>query len=109
MPETLRQLIERQLERLSPEEQQVLEVASVAGVEFSAAAVAAGAEVTVEEVEQRCAALARRGQFLRADGIAEWPNGTITTQYSFLHALYQEVIYARVPSGRGVKLASAHR
>ncbi|NOT54898.1 MAG: AAA family ATPase [Deltaproteobacteria bacterium] len=63
-PVTIRQMIEQQLERLPPEEQRLLEVASVAGVEFSAAAVAAGGEVTLEAVEERCGACARRGQFL---------------------------------------------
>ena len=44
MPESLRQVLEQQITRLAPERQQVLEVASVAGVEFVAAAVAAGLE-----------------------------------------------------------------
>ena len=44
VPDTLQQLIERQIERLSTEDRQMLEVASVAGMEFSAAAVAAGVE-----------------------------------------------------------------
>jgi predicted ATPase len=74
----------------------VLEAASVAGVEFSAAAVAAGVAIPVEEVEQRGAALARRGQFLRVSGTAGWPDGTVAARYTFLHALYQEVIYDRV-------------
>lgn len=42
IPENLRQLIERQLAWLSPEELRLLEVASVAGEEFAAATVAAG-------------------------------------------------------------------
>ena len=42
VPEQLRQMIERQEARLTPEGQQVLEVASVVGAEFSAAAVAGG-------------------------------------------------------------------
>ena len=44
VPESLRQLLEHQITRLSPEAQRVLEVASVAGVEFVAAAVAASLE-----------------------------------------------------------------
>jgi predicted ATPase len=42
VPDNLRQIIQKQLDRLSPQEQHVLTVGSVAGVEFSAAAVAAG-------------------------------------------------------------------
>src|SRR5262249_22112457 len=85
--ETLRQLIEQQIERLSVAERQVLEVASVASAECSAAAVAAGAEMAIEEVEACCSELARREQFLRARGSAEWPDGTLAAHYSFGHAL----------------------
>jgi class 3 adenylate cyclase/tetratricopeptide (TPR) repeat protein len=103
-PATIREMIEQQLERLSAEEQRVLEVASVAGMEFSAAAVAAGLETTSEEVEQRCTMLVRRGQFLQAKGTAEWPDGTVAMRYTFLHALYQEVTYERIPLGRRMSL-----
>ena len=71
--------------------------ASVAGVEFAAAAVAAGVGVPAEEVDAQCATLARHGQFLHATGTATWPDGTVTGRYSFGHALYQEVVYDRLP------------
>jgi len=103
-PATIRGMIEQQFDRLSPEEQRVVEVASVVGMEFSAAAVAAGAETSVHVIEERCAALARRGQFFQVKGTAEWPDGTIATRYTFLHALYQEVTYERIPAGRRVNL-----
>ena len=104
VPESLRQMIETQIERLSPAERQLLEVASVAGAEFSAASVAAGVETGVEAVEEQCAELARREQFLRASGTVEWPDGTVATRYSFLHVLYQEVVYERVTAGRRARL-----
>jgi predicted ATPase len=31
---------------------------------------------------------------------AEWPDGTVTAGYGFLHDLYHEVLYHRIPSGR---------
>src|SRR5262249_39491722 len=83
LPESLGQMLEGQLERLTTAEQQMLEAASVAGAEFSAAAVAAGLEAAVEPVEHRCATLARRGQFLQATGTVEWPDGMVTTRYGF--------------------------
>jgi predicted ATPase len=46
VPENIRQMIERQLDRLSAEEQRVLEAASIVGAEFSVAAVAAEIETT---------------------------------------------------------------
>jgi DNA-binding winged helix-turn-helix (wHTH) protein/predicted ATPase len=95
MPETLWQLVENQVERLTPEERVVLAVASVAGAEFSAA-LAVPAAVDAHEGESRCDALARRGQFLRPAGVAEWPDGTVAGRYAFIHALYQSVLYAGV-------------
>ena len=55
VPNNIQQMIEKQIDQLKPEEQHVLEVASVAGAQFSAAAVAAGAEMTADEVEACCA------------------------------------------------------
>lgn len=57
VPESLRQMIERQVELHSPEEQHVLEAASIAGTEFSSIAVAAALERGVAEVEAYLARL----------------------------------------------------
>src|SRR5262245_41386949 len=102
-PETLLQLVDKQVERLTAEEQAVLVAASVAGVEFSTAIVIA-AGIDPREGEVRCEALARRGQFLRAAGVAEWPDGTVAGRYAFIHALYQQVLYGRVSIGLRVGL-----
>ena len=104
IPESLRQMIAQQFDSLLPEEQQVLEAASVAGSVCSAAAIAAGLEVEVEAVEARCAGLARRGQFLEASGLEHWPDGTVAERYKWRHAMYQEVVYERMPAGRRLRL-----
>ena len=103
IPETLRQLLDQQLSQLTAEEQALLEAASVVGVEFAVAAVSAAVGGSVDEVEARCAALARRGQFIRVCGTDAWPDGTVATRYEFLHALYRETLYERVPVGRRVR------
>jgi len=77
IPESLWQMLEQQLERLNPLERQVLEVGSVAGATFSAAAVAAGLGHEVVEVEEWCTDLARRRQWLEACGEQVWPDGTV--------------------------------
>jgi len=102
VPETLRQLIEKHLERLTADERQMLAVASVAGVEFSAAVLTAGG-LEVPAGEARCEALVRRGQFLRRSGTATWPDGTVAARYGFIHALYQNVLYERAPVGQRVE------
>jgi hypothetical protein len=107
VPAGLQSLIELQLGRLNPETQQVLEVASAVGVEFAMASVAAGLALHVEAIEELCEELARRGQFIADVGLAEWPDGTVSGRYSFRHALYREVLYRRIGSGRRVQLHRA--
>jgi predicted ATPase len=93
LPEGLRQLLVRRLEDLPPEERRVLEVASVAGEQFTVAAVAAGAQHPVEDVEASCEVLAAQRQFLDDIGVGEWPDGTSSGRYRFTHALYRQVLY----------------
>ena len=68
------------------------------------AAVAAGVAQAPETLEARLTALARQGRFIRASGTETWPDGTVTACYQFLHALYHEVVYARVSAGHRVRL-----
>ncbi len=51
IPDTLRQLIERQVEQLNEEDGRVLEVASIVGVEFAVAEAATGLQGDVEALE----------------------------------------------------------
>src|SRR5262249_24935693 len=68
VPESIRQMIEKQSDRLSRDQRRTLEAASVAGTEFSVAAVAAGLDEDLLLVEEVCEGLARRHQFLEAAG-----------------------------------------
>jgi DNA-binding winged helix-turn-helix (wHTH) protein/tetratricopeptide (TPR) repeat protein len=103
-PPSIVEMIEHNLERLSPDEQAVLEAASVAGAEFPAAAVAAALAQPVSEIESCCARLARRQQFVQSHGTEEWPDGTVAATFQFLHGLYSDVLYDRVPPGRRCEL-----
>ncbi len=71
---------------------------------FSAAMLVSGVEQTLEEVEAICTRLARRQQLVREGGVTVWPDGTLATLYGFLHALYPEVVYARIPARRRARL-----
>jgi hypothetical protein len=79
----LQHLIAKQLETLEAEDRRLLEVASVSGITFTPAEVAAGCHQAVHTIETRCEQLARRGQFLVEKGVAEWPDGTLTMYYRF--------------------------
>lgn len=103
-PRTIREMIEQNLERLKPDEQAVLECASVVGPEFSAATVAAALERPQDEIETCCTRLARREQFVSTQAPVTWPDGTTATSFRFQHALYQQVLYNRLLTGHQLRL-----
>src|SRR5262249_37343456 len=98
VPESVRQLIDYQLAHVSPQAQEILAAASIVGKEFSAAALAAGVGRATEEVEACCDAIAHHGQFLQPQGSAEWADGVVAARYCFVHDLYHEVLYERLPA-----------
>ena len=104
VPETLRQAIEAQIARLTDEQQRALEVASVNGVLFSAGVNAIPANLDEEKFENLCDELSRRHHVVRWAGSREFPDGTLSERYEFLHALYREVFYWRQTPGRRAKL-----
>jgi adenylate cyclase len=77
---------------------------AVRSTSFSVAAVATGVEQGEAEIEARCTTWIRQDQFLYAEGVETWPDGTVTAGYRFRHALYHEVVYARVSAGQRVRL-----
>ncbi|MGE5322287.1 MAG: AAA family ATPase [Actinomycetota bacterium] len=93
IPSNIRELIEKQIERLSPNERMVLEAASVSGMDFCAVAVAAGLDMPAEWVEKHCEELARRHHFLSPAWLGELPDGTISPRHRFTHVMYREVPY----------------
>ena len=103
-PGNVMEMIAQQLAQLEAEDQGLLEVASVAGTEFSAAAIAAGADQDLIDVEQRCAGLVNRMAFLQDAGDAEWPDGTVAARFRFQHALYWESVYGRLTAARRARI-----
>jgi predicted ATPase len=104
VPESIRQMLTLQLDRLPLDAQRLLEAASAAGVDFAAASVAAGVARDVVATEELCERLAQRQQFLRLAGTVTWPDGTVTGRYEFIHALYQSVVYHQMAAARRVRL-----
>ncbi len=90
VPENLRQLIETQLDGLSPDEQRLLGVASVAGAEFTVATLAPELERSLETLEEQCASFATRRQFIRSVGVEQSPDGARSGRYGFVHAPISE-------------------
>ena len=104
IPEDLRRLIQLQLERLTRDEGEVLEVASAAGEEFHDATVAAALSQHTETVETRCCELARRQSLVRTVGSETWPDGTLASRFAFSHALYRATLYEHLSATRRARL-----
>jgi predicted ATPase len=106
VPESIRQLIESHFDRLDARDQRILEAGSVAGTEFSAAAVAASLDDDLGEVEIQCDELSSRHQFIKYSDTQLLPNGRTVSRFAFVHAVYQQVLYERLLPSRRVH---AHR
>src|SRR5262249_61534313 len=78
--------------------------AGVLGDQFTAGAIAAGLGDDPTVVEQNCDALSRQGQLVVPGPLAMLPDGTPLAQYAFTHNLYPQVLGARVPAARRVRL-----
>jgi predicted ATPase len=98
-PERLKQLVNKYLDRLTPEEFGVLEVASVAGLEFSAAAVAAVVERDILDIEACCERLVRQHYMLLRTASPAFRDRRRAARYAFRHAFYRDVVYAQIPTG----------
>ena len=104
VPEDLRHMIEARLESLSAQEQSALELASIAGVAFSASVISALAQFDSHNVEDLYEELSRRHHIVKWAATQSLPDGSMTERYEFDHALYRQVLYDRQLPGRRARL-----
>jgi hypothetical protein len=104
LPETLLGFAMTRLRSLPIDLRETAEVASVAGSDFSVAAVAAGLELELEEAERRCSLLSRRAQLVEANGASRWPDGTVCGRYRHCYELLRQAIYSSLEKGRRAHL-----
>jgi DNA-binding winged helix-turn-helix (wHTH) protein/tetratricopeptide (TPR) repeat protein len=104
IPVGIQELIDRRLQALPLATRRALQVASVAGDEFTVAAVAAGTGDDAARVEDMCEGLAAQGALIADAGVAEWPDGSVSGRYRFRHALYRDVLYNGIGDARRVRL-----
>jgi predicted ATPase/DNA-binding winged helix-turn-helix (wHTH) protein len=107
VPESLRQLIEAQIDRLTTQERLVLEAASLESVgrsRFAVASRAAAGGLEPEVFEDVCETLSRRHCILRPARPEKLQDGTVSVCYEFVHVLYRKVCYRRIVPGRRSKL-----
>ncbi len=97
IPDSLRQLLEKQSERLTFADRRLLQAASIAGTEFSLPVVAAALGVDEGDAEERAETLVEQQQFLKRAGVSLWPDGSETARYAFQHVVHQHFWHERAP------------
>jgi predicted ATPase len=107
LPESIRGMIQRKLERLSVEDRRLLAAASVQGYEFDSAAVASALKLDAAEVEECLQVLDRVHGLVRLVREYEFPDRTLTLRYAFVHVLYQHALYNDLSPTRRAALGVA--
>lgn len=100
IPDELAQMVELEIERLSAEEQCLLEAGSLMSIAFPAWAVAAALGQDAADVEEACERLARAVHFLQCAGHDELPDGSRSAFFAFTYGLYREALYQRQSSAQ---------
>jgi adenylate cyclase len=107
LPESVRSMVHKKIEQLSPEDRQLLTAASVQGSQFDSAVVSKAAGLDPAFVEDRLDDLERLYAFVRLIDEQELPDGTPTLRYRFVHALYQNAFYGLLKPTRRSMLSNA--
>lgn len=107
MPESVRSMIQRKIDQLSEQDRRLLIAASVQGYEFDSAVISRAMGLDPAEVEERLEALERVFSFVRLIGEKEFPDGTLTQRHRFIHALYQNALFASLRPTRRAALSKS--
>ncbi|MGE3779905.1 MAG: serine/threonine-protein kinase PknK [Pirellulaceae bacterium] len=94
LPETVRSMIQRKLEQLDEEDRRLLSVAAAQGHQVDSVVVAEAVRRDPAEVEERLQELDRVHRLVRLLREDEFPDGTPTLRFAFVHVLYQQALYA---------------
>ena len=107
LPVSVRSMVQRKIEQLSEDDQKLLACGSVQGYEFDSTIVADVLEVDPAEVEERLDFLDKVHSFVRIVGEVEQTDGALSVRYRFVHALYQNALYASLRPTRRASLSLA--
>jgi serine/threonine protein kinase/predicted ATPase len=106
VPESVRSMVLRKIDQLEDTDRKLLVAASVQGIQFDSAAVARALAIDAEHVEERLQVLDREHAFVRFIEEGEFPDGTLSLRYAFVHGLYRNALYESL---RGTRRASMSR
>jgi DNA-binding winged helix-turn-helix (wHTH) protein len=100
VPESLKGMIERTLQALNPDAQQLLRVAALHGNEFESAIVAGVTGRDAADVEEQLQTLARVHGLLTILREHSLPDGAFSLRCRFVHVLYQNALFVSTTPSR---------
>jgi tetratricopeptide (TPR) repeat protein len=107
LPESIRSMIQRKLERVSEQDRRLLRAAAVQGTRFDSAIVAEVVGEDPAEVEERLQALDTVHSLVKLAGEREFPDRALTLQFQFVHGLYQNALFGALMPSRRAGLSAA--
>jgi tetratricopeptide (TPR) repeat protein len=107
LPESVRGMIERKIGQLSDEDRGLLVAASVQGYEFDSAVVAKALNREPLDIETRLEDVERVHALVRVVEERELPDRSPSLKYRFVHALYQNALYATLRATRRTQIHTA--
>ncbi|HEX5271986.1 MAG TPA: AAA family ATPase, partial [Gemmataceae bacterium] len=100
LPASIRAMVQRTVDYLSAADRHLLMAASVFGPEFGSVGVSEVLGRETADVEERLAGLESVHGLVRLVGERTLPDGVVTVRYRFIHALYQNALYAALQPTR---------
>jgi tetratricopeptide (TPR) repeat protein len=107
MPESVRGMIQRKIDRLGEDDRRLLMAASVEGYDFNSAVIARALGLDPADVEERLEEMERIHALVRFVAEDEYPDRTLTLRYRFVHVLYQNALYGQLRPTRKASLSAA--
>ena len=107
LPESVRGMIKRKLDRLGEGERRLLSAASIHGHEFDTAIVADMLKVSAADIEEQLDILHRVHALVRPIREHEFPDGTLSLRYAFVHLLYQNTLLQSLQPSRKMEWSLA--
>jgi predicted ATPase len=107
LPESVRGMIQRKVDQLSADDRQLLMAGSVFGPEFGLVGTSEVLGREPADVEERLAVLESVHGMVRLVGERTLPDGVVTVRYGFVHALYQNALYAALQPTRKAAWSAA--
>jgi DNA-binding winged helix-turn-helix (wHTH) protein/tetratricopeptide (TPR) repeat protein len=102
VPSSISSMIDQQIQRLTPDERRLLEAASVGGVEFSCACLAAVVTREPADVEAGLVRLCDQLSWLCASDARPEGDGSRDSRYAFRHALCRQVILQGLSASQSI-------